>query len=255
MFLILHLLNEILSITFNMENPEVLLDNCQTDCDEMGQDQNRSKDIIEHKEENTDEYIVEMVSDKLLERTGIAKYNVKWQGYAKSENTWEPIENLVSCDWALQNFQLHRANWLANKYANKPSIELLRLQREQLRASGQYQRNLPTPEPDMIPSNAPTGKRRSTNKAIKDILGTSVIFPRSAMNGVSTKTQREWRVVEILGLTEVEKERYFLLSLEDYEHRAFIRASLANRLFPSKVIDFYMKHFRWKGKPEAPNTN
>lgn len=57
-------------------------------------------------------------------------------------------------------------------------------------------------------------------------------------------------VNDIIGITLVENEKYFLVSLLNSSKSTFIRTSLANKLFPEKVIDFYLKHLQWKQKSD-----
>lgn len=67
-------------------------------------------------------------------------------------------------------------------------------------------------------------------------------------NKNTLKERQEYEVDQILGLTMVNKEKFFLISLVDCSQTTFIRASLANKMFPSKVIDFYLSHIEWKTK-------
>uniref|UniRef100_A0A6G1SHP4 Heterochromatin protein 1 n=1 Tax=Aceria tosichella TaxID=561515 RepID=A0A6G1SHP4_9ACAR len=57
---------------------------------------------------------------------------------------------------------------------------------------------------------------------------------------------KEYEVNDVMGLTMVGDEKYFLVSLSNSTQKTFIRASLANRIVPQKVIDFYIKSMRWK---------
>jgi hypothetical protein len=57
---------------------------------------------------------------------------------------------------------------------------------------------------------------------------------------------KEYEVNDVMGLTVVGKEKYFLVSLSNSTQKTFIRASLANRIIPQKVIDFYIKSMKWK---------
>lgn len=208
-----------------------------TDCDHKKDVENKTdnkSDVEMEESENTEEYIVERVNDKDVDIEGYASFHVKWEGYGKYDSTWEPVQNLVGCDWALRNYELQRAGWLANKYGDQAAFNFLR-------RYGRYKFLK-----SHIASNAPIGKKQ--NFKFHKEKSQLKLFPRSAMCGVSTKPKKEWRVIDILGMTEVDNEKYFLLSLEDYDKRAFIRASLANRLFPNKVIDFYMRNFKWKHK-------
>lgn len=185
-----------------------------------------------------EEFIVEMLTDKEIDKNGNVKYNVKWENYGKSDSTWERVENLVGCDWTLQNYQLTRANWLANKYQHLPS---------------ESPANETEPRPSTSSASESTTiisnhhPRKAKNNPLNAIYSSTPKNPRkNVMNGVSARIMKEWKVEEILGITEIENERYFLLRLDKCDKKPFIRASLANRLFPYRVIDFYMKHLRWR---------
>lgn len=136
------------------------------------------------------DYVVEKILDKKIDTKGRSKYLVKWEGYPSSSNTWEPLENLVDCDSALEKYEVRRVGIVSNRVANMQ------------------------------------------DKGVKQ-----------------TKTSQLKQVGEIHGLTIINNENYFLVSLEG-EQRHFIRASLANKLFPGKVIDFYVKNIRWRQKSD-----
>lgn len=57
---------------------------------------------------------------------------------------------------------------------------------------------------------------------------------------------KEFMVNDVMGITMVGDEKFFLVSLSDSTQKVFIRASLANRIVPHKVIDFYVKNMKWK---------
>lgn len=50
-----------------------------------------------------DEYSVEAIRKKRLNKDGIVEYLIKWQDYPESANTWEPIDNL-SCPELIAKF-------------------------------------------------------------------------------------------------------------------------------------------------------
>lgn len=62
---------------------------------------------------------------------------------------------------------------------------------------------------------------------------------------------KTYEVREIVGLTKVEQEKYFLVSLADDDKPQFIRTTLANKMFPDLVIDFYTKCIKWKQRAES----
>lgn len=136
------------------------------------------------------EYIIERIVSKEIDDNGKAKFLVKWENYPSTSNTWEPLENLVGCEKALQKFEQEKAKKLAKKCANGQTSSLL-------------------------------GK------------GKNLI-------------DQKYRLKEIIGMTVVEEVKYFVITLTDpKESPKFIRASLANRMFPDRVIDFYETKIRW----------
>lgn len=48
-------------------------------------------------DEGTIEFYVERIEDKRI-KNGKIEYYLKWKGYPRSENTWEPIDNLNCSD-------------------------------------------------------------------------------------------------------------------------------------------------------------
>lgn len=161
------------------------------------ENQNDSKKkVITSEPMDEKDYVVERILDKQIDSKGRSRYFVKWAKYPSSANTWEPLENLVDCDHALQKYELRRAEALANRLVRNQELE----------------------------------------KSSKDKLKTS---------------QNLKKVDDILGLTVINEEKHFLISLQDEKSsKCFIRASLANHLFPGKVIDFYVKNICWKHKSD-----
>ncbi|CAK7206561.1 hypothetical protein SEUCBS139899_009357 [Sporothrix eucalyptigena] len=52
------------------------------------------------------EYVVESIADKRVNPvTSVVEYNVKWEGYPVSENTWEPRDNLAGCEALLKAYE------------------------------------------------------------------------------------------------------------------------------------------------------
>ncbi|GIY83186.1 chromobox protein homolog 3 [Caerostris extrusa] len=62
-----------------------------------------------------DQYMVEKIVEKRV-TNGKVEYFLKWHGYADSENTWEPVENL-ECPEIIEEFEknLRKANESAEK--------------------------------------------------------------------------------------------------------------------------------------------
>lgn len=149
-------------------------------------------------DEESREYIIEKILDKKIDSRGFVRYLVKWQGYSSKDNSWEPIENLVECDKAMQEYEISRAQRLAESLDR--------------------------------------GKQ----------------FNGDGLNGNGTKKRKfsHYEVNDIMGATLLKGEPYFLFSIADSTKKTFMRASLANKMFPGKVIDFYLKHIQWERKSE-----
>ncbi|KAH8410950.1 hypothetical protein KR222_000825, partial [Zaprionus bogoriensis] len=52
-----------------------------------------------------EEYSVEKIEKKRVVN-GIAEYFLKWKGYPRSQNTWEPVEHLAHCTDLIVDFEL-----------------------------------------------------------------------------------------------------------------------------------------------------
>lgn len=156
----------------------------------------------EEDHEPESEFIVESVIDKKIDSRGFAKYLVKWEGYPASQNSWEPLENLVACDKRIEEFEMRRATKLAR----------------------------------MALQQAANGSKSESSTQI---------------GGKSTRAKhKSFEVDSVVGSTELDGQRYFLVSLKNQKVKGFIRSCVANKMFPEKVIDFYIENLRWKQKPK-----
>lgn len=65
-----------------------------------------------HKKESTyrKEYVVERIVDYKYEHHSNIYFEVKWRGYSKSLNTWEPLEHLTNCPEPLVEFLYDKLN-------------------------------------------------------------------------------------------------------------------------------------------------
>lgn len=172
------------------------------------EDKTEENDIASVVEENETEYIVEKIIDKKIGDDGKPQYLVKWENYNASNNTWEPRHNLVGCDNAIERFELQKTENL-----------LKNIRKERLGSVSNKQ----------IAIRSNTRRRIATKSLAK-----------------TTTKNLDYQVKEIVGLTRVNNERYFLISLAGSKGQSFIRTSIANVVFPRLVIDFYYKHVGWK---------
>jgi hypothetical protein len=58
----------------------------------------KTPDNIELDKDINKEYVVKGILQ--MKFSGQTKYLMKWKGYDTSENTWEPVKNLMNC-WQL----------------------------------------------------------------------------------------------------------------------------------------------------------
>ena len=70
-------------------------------------DENENEIIINCEQKsmiNDNEYFVEKIMD-VREINGVLKYNIKWEGWPYSSNTWENEQNLTNCKQMLNDFK------------------------------------------------------------------------------------------------------------------------------------------------------
>ena len=52
-----------------------------------------------------EEYVVEKIVGKRINKDGVLEYKVKWEGYSDQESTWEPLENLVNVQNIIEDYE------------------------------------------------------------------------------------------------------------------------------------------------------
>jgi hypothetical protein len=72
--------------------------------------QERSKYTLADSEDESEEeeeiYEVEKILGRRVSKTGDVEYKVKWQGYSIQDCTWEPKDNLQTCQELIEEFEL-----------------------------------------------------------------------------------------------------------------------------------------------------
>ncbi|GMS88224.1 hypothetical protein PENTCL1PPCAC_10399, partial [Pristionchus entomophagus] len=79
------------------------------------QQQNQSDD------DNGEEYTVEKILDKRVNKDGKVEYLIKWEGFSLNESTWEN-ENNASCPELIMEFERKRKE-SAQKKKSRKSME------------------------------------------------------------------------------------------------------------------------------------
>nr|6V41_AAA Chain AAA, Testis-specific chromodomain protein Y 1 [Homo sapiens] len=50
------------------------------------------------------EFEVEAIVDKRQDKNGNTQYLVRWKGYDKQDDTWEPEQHLMNCEKCVHDF-------------------------------------------------------------------------------------------------------------------------------------------------------
>eukprot|EP01047_Picozoa_sp_COSAG01_P064897 COSAG01_NODE_8667_length_2703_cov_43.714670_1_plen_285_part_10 len=87
-------------------------------------------------EEAEDEYVVEAICGSRT-RNGVRQFEIKWEGFPSSDNTWEPEENLSHSADKLADFKAAEAakKEAKKKPKKKPAVKLDAVDRAALRAA------------------------------------------------------------------------------------------------------------------------
>ncbi|KAG4305525.1 hypothetical protein PORY_001081 [Pneumocystis oryctolagi] len=75
-------------------------------------------------------YEVERICEEFVQEDGNILYRISWKGYSKEFDTWEPIENLIDCKHALEDWNRSKKSALKkrqrdvtlNKYTKKKNV-------------------------------------------------------------------------------------------------------------------------------------
>ena len=116
-------LNKIIDVGVTSKIQEVTInDQIKEDSDI---DSSIKNELLENDDEDDNEYSVEKIIDKKCSVNGKVQYLIKWKGFANSENTWEPIENLY-CLHLIEKFEKknhHDPNKKVRKWIYNPKWE------------------------------------------------------------------------------------------------------------------------------------
>jgi len=171
-------------------------------------------------QEQEEEYEVERIEKKRI-RNGVIEYFIKWIGYAESDNTWEPRDNL-SCDEIINNF------------------EKAEKEREAKKAGG----STPLPKNKEEKRKSEVAPAASSQKKKKP-------EPEEEEKGFERGLEPE----KVIGATDSSGELMFLLKWKDSEEADLVPAKIANEKCPQVVIAFYEERLTWHSKITNEENN
>jgi len=180
-----------------------------------------------------EEYTVEDILEKRVNRKGKVEYLVKWENYPHSQNTWEPLENLINSMDIVKDFE-------AREEAKKESL---------------------TESQNNISREAPI------HKSQKDFNYCTPVNPEKTINNESGGGMNQKKSDEVPILRDIEDNipkkinsvKKFdgeLYSLVEWEERsdgltpdpAYIPSLLLRKLNPKLLIEFYESKIKFVNK-------
>lgn len=186
-------------------------------------------DVVMDEEE--EEYVVEKVVDKRMNRSGKVEYLLRWKGYGDEDNTWEPQENL-DCEDLIEAFEEMRKS-KAEKMAPKKS------------------------SPQKMTGIKETPKRKSNGQSTGDGTKAGELVNKLADTSISKKTkpnvndgargfERGLDPERIIGATDSPGQLMFLIKWKNSDEADLVKAKEANIKCPQVVIKFYEDQLSWK---------
>merc|ERR1711864_49955 len=158
-----------------------------------------------------EEYEVEKILDKRVEKGGYTEYLVKWRNYEEGENTWEPVDNLGDAEVAIKAFE--------------KEIELKVVSSKNAKRKSGIQGGK-----DVPPAKA--ARVDATSYAAQAKLKPS---------GFARGLQAE----KIIGLRKEGDKIFFLLRWKGTKETDFVNAKEVKLKVPQVVIEFYEEKLNW----------
>ncbi len=188
------------------------------------------------------EYCVEQILQKRVNRKGVAEYLVKWENYPINQSTWEPKENLANSKDLIEEFE-------ASEKAKNQSLEGCKNSSENYNSK----------------TNEITSKQINSNK--KDLNNISNQNNNPAKSNQTDNGSKNDKSEEIPILRDIEdnipkkinsvkKFEGELFSLVEWEERsdgltpdpAYIPSMLLRKINPKLLIQFYESKIKFVNK-------
>ena len=161
-----------------------------------------------------EEYEVEKILDKRVNKAGFTEYLVKWRSFDDpEENTWEPVDNLGDAEKAIKVFEKEqevKTMTAGSKNSKRKSA------------------------PGNAVAAQPTAKQQKVDVKEK------------AKEGFARGLQAE----KIIGIRKDPEKLRFLVKWKGTEDKDFVDAKEAKIKIPQVVIEFYEEKLNWFNEPD-----
>lgn len=172
-----------------------------------------------------EEYVVERIVDKRVNKSGKTEYFLKWKGFPESENTWEPEEN---CD-CVDLIAAFEAKSKTTDKKTKRRTETDFTNPKKIKKNGDS-----TLTRDSIDVQ-PTSDLRKEEKEVES--DQSDQKERGFDRGLEPE--------KIIGATDSSGNLMFLMKWKDSDEADLVLAKTANVRCPQVVIQFYEERLTW----------
>lgn len=159
-----------------------------------------------------EEYEVEKILDKRVNKTGFTEYLVKWRSYEDpEENTWEPLDNLGDAEKAIKLFEKE-------------------LEVKTMTAGSKNSKRKSAPGTAVV---QPTKQQK-------------IDIKEKPKEGFARGLQAE----KIIGIRKDPEKLLFLVKWKGSVDKDFVDAKEAKMKIPQVVIEFYEEKLNWFNEPD-----
>eukprot|EP00092_Neocalanus_flemingeri_P023078 GFUD01025021.1.p1 GENE.GFUD01025021.1~~GFUD01025021.1.p1 ORF type:complete len:174 (+),score=43.14 GFUD01025021.1:98-619(+) len=158
-----------------------------------------------------EEYEVEKILEKRVEKGGYTEYLIKWRNYEDpEENTWEPVDNLADAEKAIKAFE--------KDLEHKSTISTI---------------------------NAKNNKRKSGPNSYASVVQNPAKMQRTELKEKTKGFARGLTAEKIIGVRKEPEKMFFLIKWKGSEDTDFVNAKEAKLKIPQVVIEFYEEKLNW----------
>ena len=160
-----------------------------------------------------EEYEVEKILDKRVNKSGFTEYLVKWRSYEDpEENTWEPVDNLGDAEKAIKVFE------------KEQEIKTM--------SAGSKNNSKRKSAPGTVATQPTKQQKIDPKEKVKE--------------GFARGLQAE----KIIGIRKDPEKLFFLVKWKGTDDKDFVDAKEAKLKIPQVVIEFYEEKLNWFNDPE-----